>query len=228
MSNTPPTNLTQQTLLDSNEGIVLYSTDCSYDRNSVVLAHHLKYIQHPEFRGAVISNEHTPELWAEAKSLYSSVNEFCKIRQRYTNDITFQNGSTIEFNCFGDKCNWAGHQLGSVVLEDLTNFKEDQMWYLFSRLLTKVPIKTNLLATVGTDLEGWVLKYLDWYLYPDGEVNPSRNGQVRYLVRVGGEIIWGGSEQELLDSYPEHQPLSFRFIASNTQKDVAESTREVI
>ena len=52
----------------------------------------------------------------------------------------------------------------------------------------------------------WVLKYAMWWLHPEGHPNagrpdPERNGVIRYLLRINGDLVWGDTREELIEKY---------------------------
>lgn len=65
------------------------------------------------------------------------------------------------------------------------------------------------------DNSSWVLKYAMWYLYPEGHPlagrpDPEKNGVVRYLLRINGDLVWGDTPEELQEKYGyDKQPISF-------------------
>lgn len=222
-----PASVPQQMFLEAEEDIVFYGGSAGGGKSFASLAHHLKNIHYPDYKGVVVRRT-TPMLqkagaiWDEAKSLYRKVDKECKIRSHPNMEVTFRNGAIVAFNHFArpdNKDDWQGSQLTSVVMDELTHFEEEQMWYLFSRLRTKLPIKVNLRATMNPDPDGWVLKYVLWYLYPEGHElagrpDPEKSGKVRYFVRIDNEIHWGNSREELTEKFPKATPLSFKFISA--------------
>lgn len=56
------------------------------------------------------------------------------------------------------------------------------------------------------DNASWVLKYAMWWLYPEGHPqagrpDPEKNGVIRYLLRIAGELVWGDTREELIEKY---------------------------
>ena len=66
------------------------------------------------------------------------------------------------------------------------------------------------------DVDSWVLKYALWYLHPEGHPlagrpDPARNGIIRYLLRINGDLVWGDTYEELQEKYGyDKKPISFQ------------------
>jgi predicted phage terminase large subunit-like protein len=191
------------------------------------LAHHAKYIDDPLYRGLTLRRT-TPMLlkpgavWDEAKQLYRLLDPTCRIKIK-DHQIIASSGAEIAFSHFervDDTDNFQGAQISSCVMEELCQFEESQFNYILSRLRTKAKMKPNMRATMNPDPDSWVRKWVDWYLYPEGHElfgrpDPSKQGVIRWFVRIDNEMFWADSKEELEDRYPDSVPLSFRFIAAS-------------
>lgn len=191
------------------------------------LAHHLKYIEDPLYRGLTLRRT-TPMLlkpgavWDEAKQLYKEFDPNCKIRIKDLK-IVATGGGEVQFSHFervDDTDNFQGAQISSCVMEELCQFEEPQFDYILSRLRTRAKMKPNMRATMNPDADSWVRKYVDWYLYPPehelhGRPDPEKQGAIRWFVRRDNELNWADSKEELLERFPKSTPLSFRFISAS-------------
>lgn len=191
------------------------------------LAHHLKYINDPLYRGLTLRRT-TPMLlkpgavWDEAKQLYKEFDPNCRIKIKDLK-IVASSGGEVQFSHFervDDTDNFQGAQISSCVMEELCQFEEPQFDYILSRLRTKAKMKPNMRATMNPDAQSWVRKYVDWYLYPPdhelhGRPDPAKQGVIRWFVRIDNELHWANSKEEILEQFPKSTPLSFRFISAS-------------
>lgn len=102
------------------------------------------------------------------------------------------------------------HRLGvanQVDIMEVTHAdSEDQIWWLWSRLRSEAKNIHSIWMSCNPDNTSWVLKYAEWYLYPEGHPlagrpDPEKNGTIRYLLRIGGELYWGDTAEELIERY---------------------------
>lgn len=191
------------------------------------LAHHLKYVDDPLYRGLTLRRT-TPMLlkpgavWDEAKQIYKQYDPDAQIKIKDLK-IIFTSQGEVSFSHFervDDTDNFQGAQISSCVMEELCQFEESQFNYILSRLRTKAKMKPNMRATMNPDPDSWVRKYVDWYLYPKehelfGRPDPEKQGVIRWFVRRGDDLFWGDTKEELLERFPGSTPLSFRFIAAS-------------
>lgn len=118
-----------------------------------------------------------------------------------------------------DKLDWQGSQIPFVGFDELSHFTESQFWYMVSRMRSTCGVKPYMLATCNPvnhsdPIGGWLRKFLDWWIGPDGFVIPERSNVKRWFARISGELIWRDSKKEILETYPNSKPLSVTFINS--------------
>lgn len=221
-----PASIPQEEFLNAEEDIVFYGGAAGGGKSFAALANHLKYIEDKHYKGVVVRRT-TPMLmkqgavWDEAKDLYRLVDPECRIRIK-DRKIVFRTGAEVGFDHFeraSNTDNWQGSQLSAVVMDELTHFEESQMWYLISRLRSKAKMRPNLRATMNPDPDSWVLKYILWYLYPEGHElagrpDPERDGKTRWFYRLDNELRWFSTKKEALEENPNAKPLSFKFISA--------------
>lgn len=191
------------------------------------LAHHLKYVDDPLYRGLTLRRT-TPMLlkpgavWDEAKQIYKQYDPDAQIKIKDLK-LLFSTGGEVSFSHFervDDTDNFQGAQISSCVMEELCQFEESQFNYILSRLRTKANMKPNMRATMNPDPDSWVRKYVDWYLFPQGHElhgrpDPEKQGVIRWFIRLNDELTWGESKEELLERYPGCTPLAFKFISAS-------------
>lgn len=103
-------------------------------------------------------------------------------------------------------------QIPLIIFDELTEFSEFQFWYMVSRNRSDCGVKPYMLASCNPDAESWVAKLIAWWidqdeLLPDGNRNPrygfpipERAGVLRYFTRVGDELVWGDTPEEVAEN----------------------------
>lgn len=222
-----PASKPQEDFLNSTANICIVGGAAGAGKSYCSLLHHLKYINDPHYRGLILRRT-TPMLlkpgaiFDEAKALYRDFCPDVKIRLKDLKFI-FPSGAEVAFAHFervDDTNNFQGAQLSSVVFDELTHFEESQFVYLLSRLRSKANMIPCARATCNPDINSFLRKWVDWWLYPRehelfGRPDPTKAGKVRWFVRLGNLMVWGDSHEELKKKYPKLNPLSFQFIPAN-------------
>lgn len=183
----------------------------------------MQYVDCPYWRG-VIFRRTQPELrdpgglYDEATDLYMSL----PIEHRPTTksqdlSFTFPSGAVLKLAGMEhdkDRMRWHGSQLTFVAWDELCTFSDIQYWYLMSRLRSKSKYPTMVRATMNPDPDSFVCDIINWYIDQEtGFPIEERAGVIRWYIRKDGELVWGDSEQELIDKYgKDTRPVSFSFI----------------
>lgn len=96
-----------------------------------------------------------------------------------------------------------GSQIALLIFDELTHFLDSQFWYLQSRNRSGCGIKPYTLATCNPDPDSWVAKLIEWWIDQEtGFPIWERGGKLRYFTRIDGEMVWGSSRREVLDTVP--------------------------
>lgn len=102
--------------------------------------------------------------------------------------------------------------------DEITHFTADQFWYMLSRNRSTCGVRPYIRGTTNPDADSWVAKFIQWFWDPEtGYAIPERSGKIRYFTRMGDEIIWGNTPDEVVRQSPDiipEQVKSFSFIAS--------------
>jgi len=193
---------------------------------------HLRFVEDPNYKAYCIRKNSSAimasgGLFQEAVKLYSQYDPSLKIRLK-DQKLVFSSGAEISFSHY-ENANAAkkyqGIQISNIFYDEATHAEEEDIWWLWSRLRSEAKNVHGIVMSCNPDNSSWLLKYAQWYLYPEGHAlagrpDPEKNGTVRYLLRVAGDIVWGESAQELIDKYgnpkleAEHddqvKPISFQ------------------
>ncbi len=93
-----------------------------------------------------------------------------------------------------------GAEYGLILFDELTHFLEEQFWYMMSRNRSTCGVVPYVRASCNPDPDSFVSHLVSWYINQEtGYPIPERRGVIRYLIRIGGVLIWGNSKQEVYD-----------------------------
>lgn len=99
-----------------------------------------------------------------------------------------------------DVDNHQGAEYAFIGFDELTHFTESQFWYMVSRNRSTSGVRPYVRATCNPDPDSFVARLVTWYIDQDtGYPIPERNGVIRYLIRIGGMLVWGSTKQEVYD-----------------------------
>jgi predicted phage terminase large subunit-like protein len=159
-------------------------------------------------------------LWDTACDLYTSLGDGDRARMVQNPVLTaqFPSGMKVGFHHMEHekhRFDWQGSQLPDAKFDELTQFTWKQFNYILGRLRSDAGVNPSLKGTCNPDPDSWVRSFIDWYIGEDGFAIPERSGVIRWFIVEGDEIVWGSTEQELIDKYPSSLPKSFTFIRSS-------------
>ena len=106
------------------------------------------------------------------------------------------------------------------MFDEVTHFTYSQFFYMLSRNRTTCGIRPYVRATCNPDAASWLVTggngwgsgFISWWIDDDGLAIPERSGVIRWFIRINDELVWGDSEQELLEQHPDIPPKSLTFI----------------
>lgn len=120
--------------------------------------------------------------------------------------VDFSTGAVIDVTHVNDQSKKAlekrfkGRQYDLIYYDELTGFTWDCFSFLFSRNRGQAIWSGKVRATTNPKRNHWLRKFLDWYILPNGEINPEREGVVRYFFNAGEnveEVVWGDTKEEV-------------------------------
>lgn len=99
------------------------------------------------------------------------------------------NLSSLQFD--KDLQNYQGSQLEYVGFDEITQFTQDQVLFLWGRARSSTGIKPCLRATLNPDADSWVYKFLYWWINPvTGYPIPERAEVIRHFKVESNLFIW--------------------------------------
>lgn len=206
------------------------------------LMRHLRWVNDPLYRGYVIRKHQTTLAKSggvidESKGLYKDVFPDAVYKTKEMRWI-FPSGAQVAFSHLDteeDAEKYRGLQISAAMLDEATQFSEEHVLVILSRLRTQADMKPSLWLTCNPNPMSFIRRWIDWWIIPQGEENagrpnPERDGKIRWFIRDASEMIWADSKEELLERYgnrdmdgdlipeeSEHQhcrPLSLQFISA--------------
>lgn len=194
----------QTKFLSSPADIVIGGGSAGGGKTYALLLDPLRYAADGDF-GGVIFRRTTPQirneggLWDTSEVLYSLLGADPKGAQL---EWSFPSGMKMKFTHLEhekDKFNHQGAQYPWIGFDELTHFSKSQFFYLMTRNRSPHGIPTSIRATCNPDPDSWVAEFIEWWI--DAETGfpiPGRDGVLRYFTLDSGNIVWGGSYEEVM------------------------------
>lgn len=213
----------QEQFLSTNADVCCYGGSAGGGKTYALLLEALRHVDNPEFNGVIFrknANQITAGggLWDTAMTIYPLAGGVPRKTPKYM--FCFPSGAKITFahlERYTDALGYQGAQIPLIAFDEATHFDEAAFWYMFSRNRSMCGVKPYIRMTTNPDPDSFVAKLLSWWIHPDtGYAIPERSGVVRYFVRQSGQLLWGGSREELVCRGIDGDDIkSFTFIASS-------------
>lgn len=157
-------------------------------------------------------------LWSEGTKMYTP---YGVGSNRVDMQWNFPNGAEVKCHHLdGNQDDWQGSQLLKILVDEAQQCKEDDVWYLTSRLRSKSSGKPQLLLTCNplntSFLCEWLMKA--GYVGEDGLPVKEMDGVSTFMVQIGGRFEWFKTRKEVEEAYGETTAkfaLSFVFYSAN-------------
>lgn len=198
-----------------------------------LLCEPLRHIDNRNF-GAVIFRRIRPQitneggLWDEAAELYPFLGGHPREQAL---EYRFPSGMTVKFAQMQhakDRFAWKGAQIPVIGYDQLEEFEETQFWYMLSRNRSaRAGIRPYVRATCNPvpddDLVGgWLNRLISWWWDSEtGYAIPERAGTIRWFVRLGEQLHWSDTREELVEQFPGTLPTSLTFIPAKLSDNPA-------
>ena len=95
---------------------------------------------------------------------------------------------------------WQGSQIPLIAFDELTHFTQWQFFYMLSRNRSTCGIRPYVRATTNPDAASWAAQLISWWIdQSTGFPIPERSGVLRYFTRLGDEMVWGDTPDEVVE-----------------------------
>ncbi len=193
----------QTDFLASSADIAIYGGGAGGGKTWALLLEPTRHLQNAGF-GAVFFRRSTVQirneggLWDESAVLYPQISGTPK---EHVLTWDFPSGASVSFaHLEHDKTrfNWQGSQIPLICFDELTHFSSVRFWYMVSRNRSMCGVRPYIRATCNPDADSWVAELIAWWIDQDtGLPIPERSGTIRWFVRVGEELKWADTPEEL-------------------------------
>lgn len=203
----------QEKYLKSNAKILVVGGAAGSSKSYVGLMRHLRWAHDPNYNGYCIRKNSTTlmkagGLFQEAIALYKKVYPDLKIKWK-DQKLVFPSGASVTFSHYENDAagqQYQGLQLSNVFYDEATHASEEHIWWLVSRLRTNAKLNPSIWLSCNPDPDSFLFDWVKWWLYPEGHPqhgisDPEKNGVTRYCLRIGGDMVWGESPEELIAKY---------------------------
>lgn len=202
-----PASKKQEIFLNSDANITLAGGAAGSGKTYTSLLIALKFMQHPRATGVIFRRTSkmitSPgSIWHEAVNMYTSIYKTgLRIRHR-ENEIVFPNGAILKFSHMQHASNMYDHKGGQyslVIFDEATDFEEDMVVYLLSRMRNAyVDYKPQMFLMTNPDYNSFLRLWIqDFYLdQMTGIPKEELAGVKRYFFRQGNTMIWYNSLEE--------------------------------
>lgn len=216
-----PSSRKQEMFINSSSTITVFGGAAGSGKSYMGLMDLLKWVHMPKFRGVVFRRT-TPQLkgvggmWDTALSMYGDITDKLNISSK-DSKITFPSKAQImmrHMEHVKDKYNIQGWQISEALVDEATQFEEEQIMYIISRLRTDAAMKSHLKMTCNPDYDSFLRVWLEKAGYLDKEGFPieDRCGKEVYCGQISGAMEFTQTLAEWKELYPSTTPMTFTFI----------------
>lgn len=224
----------QEVFLKTSADIAIYGGAAGGGKSFGILLEGARHTANKDF-GFVFFRRTSPMitneggLWDESNKIYPLLNAAPK---ESDHSWTFPSGAVGSFAHLQHEKNvldWQGSQICLLGFDELTHFTEKQVFYMLSRNRSTCGVKPYVRATTNPDADSWVADFIAWWIdqrefLPSGARNPryglpipERSGVLRWFIRLGTELKWADSSEEL--------DAEFQTIRNSLPEEIRETAR---
>lgn len=219
MATIGPRSKFQHGYLNSDADIIVAGGAAGSSKSYIGLMRHLRFVEDPRYRGYCIRKNSTAimkegGLFDEAVDLFRQYEPKIDIKLK-DQKIVFPSRASITFTHYeNDKAadTFQGLQLSNVFYDEATHAAERHIWWLISRLRSKSKNNKSIWLTCNPDPDSFLRAWVEPWIYPEGHPKaglavPELNGTAKYILRIGGELKWADTYDELFSQYKKkHLP----------------------
>jgi len=158
------------------------------------------------FRRTTPSITHPGSLWDTSSEIYGQTPgarqyESAPLHWEWDGGPDWEAGAKVQFSHLEHEKtvrDWHGSQIPFIGFDELTEFTQYQFWYMLSRNRSTSGVKPYMRCTCNADADSWVAELIAWWIDQEtGFPIKERDGVVRYFIRIGDELKWADTVDEL-------------------------------
>lgn len=214
-----PLSIKQERYLQDQENdIVVWGGAASAGKTQLSLIRILLCAMYDKHYVAAIARRSQKQM-KSAGSLWSSG---CKIfshlgvsSNRIDLTWSFPIGSEVKCHHLDDnQDDWQGTQCTEFLVDEAQQCKEEDVWYLTSRLRSMSKRKHQLRMTANPLNTSFLCDWLTQagYLSEDGTPDKERDGKTTYMMQVAGEFVWYKTEEECKAVHGKDFKMALKFV----------------
>lgn len=187
--------------------IAIYGGAAGGGKSYGLLLETLRHAETPAYE-CVIFRRERPQitnpggLWDKSHEIFPLIGG---VPRESSLDWTIPGGLNLKFahmQLERDMYAWQGSEVPFIGWDELTHFTRKQFFYMLSRNRSMSGSPGYIRATCNADADSWVRQFIAWWIDPDtGLPIPERDGVLRWFVRVGDDLAWADSKDELIEEY---------------------------
>jgi len=211
----------QEQFLTSPADIAIYGGAAGSGKSYALLLEALYNVSNPLFR-AILFRRTVPQLKLPGGLLDTAEHIYTQLgatANQTALEFRFPAGAVVKLAAMehpSDRFNYQGAQVPLLMFDELSQFSSDQFWYLLSRNRSVSGVRATVRGTTNPDCDSWLRTFLRWWIDDDtGLPIKSRSGVLRWFVRLGDELTWADTPEELIQKFGiDAEPKSATFIAA--------------
>lgn len=199
----------QEKFLSTEADIAIGGGSAGVGKTFAELIEPLRHHENGEF-GCVIFRRTYPQitleggLWDSSKELYPLLGAVANESEK---TWVFPSGMKVAFRHLQHEKNildFQGSEIPLIMFDEVTHFTKRMFFYLLSRNRGMSGVRPYIRATCNPDPDSWVAYFIRWWIDQDtGYPIPERDGVIRYMTAVDGDVVWGDSVEEVVQKVPQ-------------------------
>lgn len=214
----------QREFVNSTADISIFGGIAGAGKTHAAIASPIGYLLDSDFhafKGMIMTDTYADfflsgGLHDEITDIYAPLGgEFSKSTQTWV----FGTGAKIGYGNRQNLDKYKKVQLAFLMIEQVEEWEEDEVFFMQSRLRTKCPMQPIFRATCNP-YPHWLADYLEWWIDDDGFAIDERSGAVRYCLTRGAERMWASDPSEFgSDLRDGDVPVTVQFIKGSRDEN---------
>lgn len=191
----------QREFLSTSADIAIFGGSAGGGKSWSLLYEPLRHVKKVKGFTATIFRRTYPQImnpgaaWDLAATMYPPSGAKVRIGDR---EYEWPSGAKVSFRHLEHEDSvhdYQGTEICMIGFDELSHFSERQFWYMLSRNRSTCGIKPYVRASCNPD-PGWLKSFLAPWVDDRFEGTRAASGELRWFIRVSGEIRWVSPETE--------------------------------